>query len=100
MARPRDLIQGEPNRNRLSGGGNGIFTGHIAETATDPTDHVQVVVDAFSREKWWGPCGFMPRVDDAGDLVLPSRGDPCIVALAESRDVGMPRPVIVWWEPD
>lgn len=98
MARPRDLIKGERNRPRLHGAA-GLFMGEVRESASSPTDEIELIVPAFSREKRWGPCSFMPRVDEAGETVLPSAGDPCAVALFETGDPGMPESIIVWWEP-
>lgn len=100
MARPGDLMRGERNRHRLTGGGNGIFVGEIRSTATSVDDTVRVKVPSFSNTHIFSDeCKFMPRVDDAGDTVLPSTGDPCVITLAEDNVPGTPMPVITWWEP-
>lgn len=76
-----------------------IFAAEFTESATSVLDRLNVTIPAFHIEKSWGPCRWMPRVDDAGVTVLPAKGDHCVVVLAETGNVGMPEIwVTAWWE--
>jgi hypothetical protein len=74
------------------------YAAEFNEDASSVEDRLDVIVPVFHTEKTWGPCRWMPRVDDAGDTVLPMKGDSCVVAFAESEDPGMPEVwVVAWW---
>jgi hypothetical protein len=75
-----------------------LLAAEFTEGATSVADRLNVSITAFHTEKDWGPCRWTPRVDDAGDTVLPVEGDRCVVALAESGSPGMPEIwVVAWW---
>lgn len=89
---------------------DGSFAGLIANTAALVTDKVFVTVSAFSSDYRFGPCRWMPRVEPqtvnvaespeaahnitVPHLVLPTRGDQCLVIFDESQ-----QPWIAVWEP-
>jgi hypothetical protein len=76
-----------------------LYHGTIAEDASSVDDLVEVTIPAFDRNQKWGPASFMPRVDDDGDTVLPSKGDPCCVGLAETEEPGAHSVWIISWRP-
>lgn len=74
------------------------YAAEFTEGAASVNDQLSVTIPAFHTEKTWGPCRWMPRVDNAGVTVLPIEGDRCVVVLAESGDSGMPEIwVVAWW---
>jgi hypothetical protein len=84
-------------RDRKSSGSL-LYEGIIDEDADTVSDMVRVRVLAFDKQLTWGPAPWMPRVDEAGDAMLPSRGDRCVVGLADTDDPGTPEIwILAWW---
>jgi hypothetical protein len=62
----------------------------FAGTATSVDDDLHVLVDGFDGGQHHfggGPVRWQPRVDDQGDPVYPTAGDPAVVAEMPSGDV-------------
>jgi len=78
---------------------SGLFEGEIAGDATGPADKVPVTLQAFDRNQRFGPAPFAPMVDAIGAVLLPNRGDRCVVALAETDEPGEPEVWIIGWWP-
>lgn len=89
----RDVL---PNPGNSS---SGVFEGRVAQDAASVGDKVKVTLDSFDREQMFGPAPWMPRVDDAGEPVLPNNGDRCVVALAETDEPSEPEVWILAWYP-
>jgi len=70
-----------------------IARGKIANTPANDTADLWVTVPTYSHSERWGPCPFAPRVNAAGNQVLPARDDDCLVALDEN---GLSY-VVLWW---
>lgn len=74
------------------------FAAEFTEDASSVEQRLSVIIPTFHVEKTWGPCRWMPRVDDAGVTVLPNKGDSCVVVFAETADPGMPEVwIVAWW---
>lgn len=76
-----------------SRGIEGMWYATIKTAPPDVTTGVFVAIKGFHPDHRWGPCRWMPRVDDAGDTVNPTVGD---VALVGFDDEDNPW-VICWW---
>lgn len=75
-----------------------LFEGIIRGNATSVTDDLEVVLPAFSPNHAFGPAPWAPRIDDLGDLELPTNGDRCCVGFAETDHPGAPEPwILMWW---
>jgi hypothetical protein len=80
-----------------------IFEGVIAEDAPNVDTMIEVAVTAFDRDLVWGPCAWMPRIAPTSPteqtILLPAKGDRCVVALAETEDPGEPEVWILGYWP-
>lgn len=76
-----------------------LYEAIIVGTPDSVLDQLEVIIPAFSSSASIGPAPWTPRVDDDGLLVLPSDGDRCIVAYAETDHPGTPEAWIVGWWP-
>lgn len=76
-----------------------LYHGIIAKGATSVNDLVEVTIPAFAPDQKWGPASFQPRVASGGGPVLPAKGDPCCVGLAETEEPGAPTVWILAWRP-
>lgn len=70
-----------------------MYHAEIRENALSVSDDITVLIPEIDAKILQGPCKFMPRVDDLGDTVLPTVGDPALVAFSD-----LTQPFIVWWE--
>jgi microcystin-dependent protein len=71
---------------------HGVFKGVFAEDATGPNDEVLVNVPDYDPNRPFGPCPFVAQPLAAGGVLLPNRGDDCLVAFDEDDN-----PHIVSW---
>lgn len=65
-----------------------LFAGEIVTDAVSVDDEIEAVADGFDKSHTFGPAPFMPRVDDASSVVLPQKGDRCLIAIAEGAENG------------
>lgn len=73
------------------------YVGTFATSPAAPGEVAEVTITSFgvgSSRPRWTVRSWAPRVDAAGEAVLPSRGDPCLVAI---DDVG--EAWVLGWEP-
>lgn len=86
MAEVHDLLGTESSSTPL-------WAGIIEEDAASESDQLEVTIPAFDPDQTWGPCPWMPR-----GATLPSKGDACVVGMAESDEPGTPDIwIIAWW---
>jgi hypothetical protein len=78
---------------------NPLVEGIIAEDATTVNEKIEVTIPSFDDATPWGPCAWTPSVNDAGEVVYPEKGDPCLVALAATDEPGAIGVWIVMWWP-
>lgn len=76
-----------------------LAEGMCAKTLDSVDDEFQVVVPVFDKNQRFTGLPWMPRVDDSGDLVYPSKGDRCCVGLADTQHSGEPEMWIIGWWP-
>lgn len=79
------------------GRGSRIFRGLIAEDAETVNDELKARLPAYDPSRQFGPFHFhpRPRADGVG-VLLPSRNDPCLVALDENDQADL----LSWWVED
>lgn len=69
------------------------WSAEFANTIASVNDGAYVLIEGIDESvSKFGPAIWMTRVDDAGDTVLPTRGDPCLVVF---DDTGQPW-VVSW----
>lgn len=70
------------------------YEGRINRSVGSVDNPVQVTIDNLDGgQHEYERCYWTPRVDDAGDLVYPIRGDKCLVAISDEEEAW----VLVWW---
>lgn len=88
---------------------SGCWAGLIATSPADVTETVEVTLPGFDATVRFGPCRWQPRVQPqtvdvaetgetahtvtVAELVLPARGDSCLVCFDDNGDPW----VAVWW---
>jgi len=70
-----------------------IMPGTFNDNISSVSDEVFIVVPTFDENQKFGPCRWMPRVDDDGVTVLPQRGDPALLVITDNNDPW----VVAWW---
>lgn len=75
-----------------------LFEGVIASTPATVSEQVKVVIPAHDFDQPFGPAPWTPRPLAGGTVSMPSRGDRCVAALAETDDPGEPEVwILAWW---
>lgn len=74
-------------------GAREAYAGEFATSAESTLDEVTVLLPGVDGGvNRFGPASWMPRVDDAGETVYPTRGDACLVMFDDDGD-----PWVVAW---
>lgn len=75
-------------------GGYPLCEARFTRDITDVSDGAFV---RYEAEGWDdvddGPCPWTPRVDGDGDVLLPNKGDRCLVAMSDENTPW----VVAWW---
>lgn len=83
MANPGQLLNSDNAADATQ-----IHIGEFTEDIVDTESLVMVLVPSFSKRDEWGPCRWMPKIDNAGMVIYPREGDKCVVALAATEERG------------
>jgi hypothetical protein len=70
-----------------------VFKATFADDAETPNDLVHVLIEDYGATQPFGPCEFSAQPAAGGGVILPSRGDGCLVAFDEEDE-----PHIVFWK--
>lgn len=73
-----------------------IVNGVIAEDAVHPDDQISVTIPSYDNGKTFGPSHFAPRPLQDGTILLPSRGDECLVGIDDDGEAH----ILTWWAAD